>query len=148
MNEDVMRFVALRALTRDEADSKFETRLKEYEKTDYPQIGIFIVRLKACRTFIGLAHLIYDQDASGKSASVGYGLMPEFWGKGYATEILGSLIRQSRRLEKLKQLTAEVHPDNKASIKILLNQGFASSHKTIEDDGEPTEHYVLVLPAD
>jgi len=45
MNEDAMKFVALRALTLDEADSKCETRLKEYEKTDYPQIGIFIVRL-------------------------------------------------------------------------------------------------------
>jgi len=67
--------------------------------------------------------------------------MPKYWGKGYATEIpLVSLIRLARSVEKLKQLTAEVHPDNKSFHK--NSAGFAWSHKMIEDDSEPTEHYV------
>jgi RimJ/RimL family protein N-acetyltransferase len=136
------------ALTPQEAHALFQVKLGEAAKV--PKIGGYSIHLKSDDTFIGVGKLSYmtcDGDGSDSVAEVGYGLMPEFWGHGYAQEMLSGFIEIARRIENLKQLVAIVHPDNLASRHIVLKAGFIFDKNIIEDEGFPVEVevYNLVL---
>ena len=53
---------------------------------------------------------------------------PRFWGRGFATEAVGSLIRYARRNLKLTRLNAILHPDNPAAERVLLKNGYQELH--------------------
>lgn len=52
-----------------------------------------------------------------------YRLHKKFWGKGYATELAKALIEHGLNNLKLPRIIAPVHPDNKASIRVLEKAG-------------------------
>jgi RimJ/RimL family protein N-acetyltransferase len=54
---------------------------------------------------------------------VGYRLLPEYWGKGLATEGTKALIDYGFKDCKLEKVVAITHPQNKASQKVLLKCG-------------------------
>lgn len=57
-------------------------------------------------------------------AEVGYGLVPEARGWGFATEALGALLGAADALGV--RVRASVLPDNAASIRVLAKSGFTS----------------------
>ncbi len=57
-------------------------------------------------------------------AEIGYALGREFWGNGFMTEALKSLIEYSFQNLNLHRLEADVDPRNDASIKTLERLGF------------------------
>lgn len=57
-------------------------------------------------------------------AEIGYALSPEFWGKGYMTEAINTLIDFGFNKLKLHSIEANVNPDNINSIKLLEKAGF------------------------
>jgi RimJ/RimL family protein N-acetyltransferase len=64
------------------------------------------------------------------SARIGYWLAPAYWGTGYATEAAEAVVGFARAAG-FRTVTARVFQDNPASIKVLLNAGFAYT-----DDGD------------
>jgi RimJ/RimL family protein N-acetyltransferase len=54
---------------------------------------------------------------------VGYWVGRIHWGRGYATSALRLLIEEARR-RQISRLTADVLPNNPASIRVLENNGF------------------------
>lgn len=46
------------------------------------------------------------------------------WGKGYIKEVLKAIIGYGYEVMNLNRIEAVVYPENKASIKSLINQGF------------------------
>ena len=82
----------------------------------------------------GLAEL-YDYKPSGKVISVGYRLRPEYWGKGLATECVRALLDYIRDNTEVTLVTAHVIPDNKASARVLLKNGFEYLLTKTEDWG-------------
>lgn len=64
-------------------------------------------------------------------AEVGYGLVREAWGYGFATEALRALLVEADRLGV--RVRASVDPDNAASVKVLAKAGFTDLRGSDED---------------
>lgn len=56
-------------------------------------------------------------------AETGYVLAADAWGEGFATETLRAVVEWAGE-KSLRRLTACVHPDNQASIRVLERSGF------------------------
>jgi ribosomal-protein-alanine N-acetyltransferase len=55
---------------------------------------------------------------------LGYWLLPPYWNKGYATEILNEILHHAKTTLNLHRIAAEVEQDNTASIELLRKIGF------------------------
>ncbi|MBY0357701.1 MAG: GNAT family N-acetyltransferase [Candidatus Obscuribacterales bacterium] len=67
-----------------------------------------------------------DMDSDDHSmASIGYFVACEYWGKGYATEMVAELIRFGFQELKLRRLYANCDADNIASRKVLEKNGMS-----------------------
>lgn len=64
------------------------------------------------------------------SARIGYWVAPAFWNTGYAREAVEAVVAHGPALG-LRRITARVFQDNAASVRVLINAGFA-----YVDDGE------------
>ena len=85
------------------------------------------IRLKETNTFLGTCGF-NSWSPKMKNAVIGYDLLPEFWGNGYTTEAVHSII-QSAFLGKLacgqlNRIQADTIPENLASESVLLKVGF------------------------
>lgn len=134
-NEQVMAMVTERGLPLEEARAEFETVLKRNEK--YPDFGRFKIFDSATHQFIGLGKMDLSDSIAGE-AELGYLLLPEYWGKGYGTEIARELMALAAATPFLHKITAIIDPANTASRKILINQGFISEYLG-EIEGLPGE---------
>ena len=75
-----------------------------------------------------------------------YGLLPDCWGRGYATEMAGVVLRAGLEVLALPRVVAVVHPDNRASIAVLRRIGMKYDGDTIyEPLGFEVERYVATL---
>jgi [ribosomal protein S5]-alanine N-acetyltransferase len=54
----------------------------------------------------------------------GYGILPQYWNKGYATEALRALLEWVKETGRFAKVFAQVLPDNIGSIKVLEKNGF------------------------
>ena len=72
---------------------------------------------------IGLAEL-YDFKPSGKVISIGYRFLPEYWGKGIASNCVNALLEYIRNNTDVEMVTAHVITENKASARCLIKNGF------------------------
>jgi len=134
-NEKVMAMVTERAIPLEEARIDFKLLLDKNK--EYKDFGNFKVFETTSNDFIGLGLLKIDENDLSK-AELGYLLLPEFWGKGYGSEIATLLLNKAEESKVLHQITAIIDPKNIASKKILLNNGFISE-KLCEIDGLPGE---------
>ncbi|MCM0648903.1 GNAT family N-acetyltransferase [Clostridium swellfunianum] len=53
-------------------------------------------------------------------------LLPEYWGKGYGSEIAGELLHRVDKLKSIKLVTAVTSSNNSASKNILIKHVFVS----------------------
>ena len=72
---------------------------------------------------VGLAEM-YDFKPSGKVISLGYRFLSRYWGKGIATSCVRALLNYLQSNTEVELVTAHVIPDNKASARCLLKNGF------------------------
>jgi RimJ/RimL family protein N-acetyltransferase len=73
-----------------------------------------------------------------EEAELGYMLLPEFWGNGFGSEIAETLLEEAISDPNLTRVYANTDPNNVASRKILINNGF-TSEEVGEIDGLPSE---------
>jgi len=55
---------------------------------------------------------------------IGYEVHPDYWNKGYATEALNAVVNHAHDVVGLNRLQAWTTVGNKASDKVLMNNGF------------------------
>jgi len=100
-----------------------------------PGHGMFGLELRSeARTLIGIGGILYRETLD--ETDVGYALLPEFRGRGFAFEAAEALIGYGRSdlgAERIVGLTA---PDNTASIRTLekLGMRFERNVKMSDDD--------------
>ena len=70
---------------------------------------------------------------------IGYGLLPAFWGKGYATEAVKAVAAWALSQPKVTHVEAETEPDNAASQRVLAKAGFVPTGTF----GEEGPRYIL-----
>jgi ribosomal-protein-alanine N-acetyltransferase len=94
--------------------------LKNYDDNKYCFQALF---LKDTQEYVGEAGILsfYKQDLR---AVVGFNLLPEFWKRGYATEITIGLVKFLFEEMKVERIEALVVEENEASRKVLEKSGF------------------------
>lgn len=65
-----------------------------------------------------------DLDFENGKAEIGYDIAKSFWGRGYATEAISSLIEHGFSSLKLNRIEARVDPRNVNSMKLLQKLNF------------------------
>lgn len=105
--------------------------------------GLFHVRLKADDTPIGMCGLLKRDTL--EDVDVGFAYLPQFGGRGYATEAAQATLHYGRTVLGLKRIVAITAPDNGNSIKVLRKLGLRHTD-TLRLPGYRTDSY-LFTPA-
>ena len=72
-------------------------------------------------------------DANGM-AEIGYGILEEYQGQGYAAEAVGAVVTWALKQTGVKRVEAETDPDNRASQRVLERCGFLPTG-TVGEEG-------------
>jgi ribosomal-protein-alanine N-acetyltransferase len=83
--------------------------------------GPYLIQHRATVELVGSCGFSFR---SAGVAEVGYMLAPTHWHQGYATEALAGQLDAAGSIAPLR-VTATVHPDNRASLRVLEKCGFA-----------------------
>jgi len=115
---------------RDRAGSEamLRHRILEYY-AEHPGLGVWATIERATGECIGihnLNHLHGEPDIQ-----VGYMLYPEYWGRGYATEMCVGLLRYGFATLGLPQIVAITDPEHHASQHVLRKAGLRATRRTI-----------------
>jgi RimJ/RimL family protein N-acetyltransferase len=92
--------------------------IKTYQESN---CGFYSLNIKNTHEIIGIAGLV---DREGiDHIDIGYGILPEFRGKGYAFEATKAIYDYGYQELNLEKIVAIVNPDNLHSIKLLSKLG-------------------------
>jgi len=94
----------------------------------------WVVRIKGEEQFAGLLSLGPHHD--GQDQEVSYQFLPEFWGRGLASESLRALMVEERERLGPDSVIAETQTANTRSIRLLESLGFVRERTLIRFDAE------------
>ena len=142
-NPEVMKYVGVPPVTSKEESAKMiENIINQYQNNG---TGRLAVTEKESNRFIGWSGIkLLTEEVNGfkNVYELGYRFLPEFWGKGYATEsALASLDLGFNQLNADK-IYAYADIDNESSNHILTKLGFENKGKFI-DKGDHCFWYEL-----
>jgi len=95
---------------------------------------ILAAKLQSNETYIGHAEISKTVDP--KSGEILFYLLPEYWGKGLATEIGTEIVKRAKNLANIEQLEATLDLDHFASQKVCRKIGLKFNGKGSDDGGE------------
>jgi ribosomal-protein-alanine N-acetyltransferase len=123
MDEDA-GFMALLGGVRDTAGTitYLDMNLKHWADHGF---GMWMLRDPATSAVIGRAILRHLDVEGVDEVEVGYGFLPEYWGRGLATEIARACIRIGFDQLGLPSLVAITTPANLASQRVMTKAGLA-----------------------
>ncbi|OON69317.1 GNAT family N-acetyltransferase [Hymenobacter sp. CRA2] len=96
----------------------------DYER--WPGMGRWFTVDKATGAVVGI-HLLKPLDTSAH-IELGYRLLPEYWGHGYATEMGRALVQYGFQQLGLRQIVGITSPTNVASQHVLEKCGLRYQH--------------------
>jgi ribosomal-protein-alanine N-acetyltransferase len=114
--------------SREQTADYMEQNLSHWEKYGY---GIWVLRENSTGDLIGRGGLRNAVLGGKDEVEVAYGLLPEFWNKGFATEFTGAVVRIGLSEIGLSGVACVVHPDNPASQRVLEKTGFIFEREVI-----------------
>lgn len=105
--------------------------------------GLFAVEDRADGRYLGRAGLYYWSQFD--ETEVGWTLRADAWGRGYATEAARSILAWGFATLELPYLTAMIHRDNAASLRVAQRLGFVPGRdETLYE--RPVQVHVLERP--
>lgn len=142
-NPDVMKYVGVSPITKNEESAKMiENIINQYEKNGTGRLAVIE---KESNQFIGWSGIkLLTEEVNGfkNVYELGYRFLPEFWGKGYATEsAIASLDLGFNQLNTDK-IYAYADVGNESSNRILTKLGFENKG-TFLDKGDICNWYEL-----
>jgi RimJ/RimL family protein N-acetyltransferase len=102
-------------------------------------LGLWMLEAPTGAQTVGFAAL--REITPGGEVELFYGLAPEFWGQGFATEASRALLRYGFDVLKLPRIWARADPPNVASMRVAERLGM----KRAEDPGAMTSYVALVI---
>ena len=114
-----------------------EEALERIQNTDLyedRQCILGVYKKTAPSTLVGLVEL-YDFKPSGKVISLGYRFLSKYWGKGIASSCVRAMLKHVQSNTEVELVTAHVIPENRASARCLLKNGFEYLISKKEDWG-------------
>jgi RimJ/RimL family protein N-acetyltransferase len=83
--------------------------------------GLYLVELKDTAVPIGLCGLLKREELP--DPDIGFAFLPDYWGKGFASEAASAVMNDARERLGRKRVLAIVMPNNEASIGLLEKLG-------------------------
>ena len=135
-NPEVMRYTGEPML-----QSLDEAKHLIANNSDFDEVGYgrWACILKQTQTIIGFCGLKYLPDLD--AVDVGYRLLPQYWGRGLATEACMASLQFGFTTLRLDQIIGLVLPDNAASIRVLEKAGMQADGR-FDYDGFDVLRYV------
>ena len=93
--------------------------MASYEKIGF---GLSMVELKDASTPIGMCGLLKRDELD--DVDIGYALLTEYAGKGYAQEAAVAVLKNGNEVHQLARIIAVTSPTNSSSIGLLKKLGF------------------------
>jgi ribosomal-protein-alanine N-acetyltransferase len=120
-NPGIMKYLDRPPLENLEAAEVFVEKMR----TDFLEHqGIsWMITLQKSREAIGTIGL-WRFDKPNHRAEIGYMLLPDYWGQGFATEALKVILAYGFETLKCHSIEANVNPENEASKRLLMKLGF------------------------
>ena len=112
-----------RMITLDEARSFVEASEANFEERNF---GLWLVFADAQPRLVGFAGFLL----SDETPSLIYGIHPDFWGQGYATEAARAVLHNALQLG-LRKVRADVDEPNVLSIRVLEKLGMEHTGRAI-----------------
>lgn len=90
---------------------------------------------------------VHKWNKSKKKCEIGYDMQEEFWGNGYMTEALKSVIEFAQTEMQVIKIEAHIYPENKASVKLAERLGFRDMGKRVNYNyhNKDLEHIIFEL---
>ena len=122
--DESAEFMALLGGVRDTAGTAayLEMNVRHWAEHGF---GMWMLRDAASTAVIGRAILRHLDVRGVDEIEVGYGFMPEYWGRGLATEIAQACVRIGFGQLGVASLVAITTPANRASQRVMHKAGFA-----------------------
>ncbi|MFB6317703.1 GNAT family N-acetyltransferase [Saccharicrinis sp. FJH54] len=92
--------------------------------------GLNVLVEKSSDRFVGQCGLLVQEVDGKEELEIGYSLLPEFWGKGYATEAARLCRDYAFEHNFRDSLISIIHVDNIRSEKVALRNGMSISKQT------------------
>ena len=102
--------------------------------------------LKASDNFIGFGGIFNISKESSK-AEIGYGLLPEYWGKGFMSELVKEIVDFGFNELQLHKLYGLITPGNESSAKILQKLGFEQEGMLKDNDFARDQYFDTAIYA-
>jgi len=127
-----------RTLRREESEKTFEKYRAAFSNYGFTR---WKLTLKD-GTFIGTTGLmrVIDHQALGTHDEIGWRLLPEFWGKGYATEAASAAQEDAHNRCGIRGIITYTSPDNTASAAVMKRLGYIRT-----PDRDFSAHYPSVV---
>jgi [ribosomal protein S5]-alanine N-acetyltransferase len=114
--------------------SQAEEKLAECENGFKNRTALWwVLSLRDSGETIGYGGL-FDINPNSDKAEIGYGLLPGFWRRGYASEAVAEIVGFGFDTLELHRIYGYIVPGNAASVKILENLGFTLEGVLKDDD--------------
>lgn len=129
-----LRFIGDRGIRTMEAarDYLVEGPLRMYAEHGF---GLWLVEVRGMADPAGICGLL--RRPSLPEVDLGFALLPEFRGSGYALEAARATMHHARNVLGLHRLLAVAAPDNAASLRTLENLGFVVEGETRLSEATP-----------
>lgn len=115
--------------------------MASYERYGF---GLWLVRLVENNKPIGMAGLLKRDYL--EHIDIGYALVPEYCGAGYAFEMTSAVMRYAAEVLNAKQIMAIVSEENEPSITLLGKLGFAPDGMLhVPGDGNKTRLFMATV---
>jgi ribosomal-protein-alanine N-acetyltransferase len=98
----------------------------------------FAVVEKSSDEMVGICSLVSSSDRS--LSELGYALRRSAWGEGFMTEAVSLICPWAFRYLGLREIFAEVHPNNRGSQRVLEKNGFVRQAEPVKRRIKGVEH--------
>lgn len=119
----------------DEVSPEWLAALRDSSGPDPWRHGFFVVHRES-RSVIGAAGFKGPPDSSGM-VEIGYGIVPSFEGRGYATEAAAALVGFAFATGHVRLVRAHTLPASNPSTRVLLKCGFHCTGTIVDPDDGP-----------
>jgi len=137
-NAAVMRYIRP-VITREESNKFLAQNIQLY--LSKPNTGRWAVIEKASGKYVG-SFSILSMESDDARLHIGYALLPQFWGLGYATELLQQGLIFFYNKHANTSIYGITEEPNVASQKVLLKCGF-SHYNRLQEHGKELLIFVL-----
>lgn len=125
-DENIMEYAYMDRITNEGDMLSYFSQVIENNTAQKRSSYDFAVFLLSDGSFIGFADILIRYHFSlVKHGEIGYFLLPEFWGKGFATEIAGILTEICFNDLKMHKVIASCNANNPQSEKVMIKIGMA-----------------------